>query len=257
MISGLKKQGAAVQAVAVIRQFPETGLVVDRVSLSVQGGEIVALLGPSGCGKSTFLRLIAGLDDPNSGMIQVSQSEGAQSKGFVFQDAHLVPWRSVLDNVALPLELLGTRRAEARERARSQLARVGLGDAVERFPNQLSGGMKMRVSLARALITEPSLLLLDEPFSALDENTRHTLQDEVRRIWETRPLTLIFVTHSVSEAVYLANRAVVFSKRPARILYDAAIDLPSPRHPSLRTDPAFLREMKRIYEAVPIQESPL
>lgn len=249
--------GLLVQAKDVVKRFPESGLVVDHVSLTIEPGEIVALLGPSGCGKSTFLRMIADLEAPTSGAFQIEASCLKGRRSFVFQEAHLVPWRTVLDNVALPLELLGRSLKEARARAEVELQRVGLKEAVSHYPAQLSGGMKMRVSVARALVTEPTLLLLDEPFSALDERTRHALQEELRRIWETRGLTVVFVTHSVNEAVFIANRAVVFSKRPARVLYDAKVGLPDARPPEIRTEPVFLEELKKIYRSVPFQESPL
>jgi NitT/TauT family transport system ATP-binding protein len=231
----------------VRRDFPGTGLVVDRLDLEIRQGEFVSLLGPSGCGKSTILRLIAGLDAPDGGSVEVVSSAGrGQTRGFVFQEANLLPWRTVLENVVLPLELMGKSRVSSLAAARQVLEQVGLADALEKLPAQLSGGMKMRTSLARALVTEPELLLLDEPFAALDENTRHQLQEDLRSLWERRRMTVVFVTHSVSEAAFLSSRAIVFSKRPARILLDRPVQLPSERFKRLRIDATFFEEIELI-----------
>ena len=250
--------GARIEAQKIDRNFPESGKVVDSVSLKIAEGEFVSILGPSGCGKSTFLRLLAGLDRPDGGSLKI-ETGGANAffRSFVFQEAHLVPWRTVLRNVMLPLELLGVSREEAEERARLELDRVHLGDALSKYPKQLSGGMKMRVSVARALVTRPRLLLLDEPFSALDENTRYGLQQELRSIWEAARMTVVFVTHSVSEAVYLSNRVLVFSKRPAKLALDLAIGLPDQRSHALRQSPEFGKQMAAIYSGVPEQIAPL
>jgi NitT/TauT family transport system ATP-binding protein len=169
---------------------------------------------------------------------------------FVFQDAHLLPWRTVLHNAALPLELLGVSRAQRLAVAREELVQVGLGDALERYPAQLSGGMRMRVSLARALVTRPRLLLLDEPFAALDEITRQRLDEQLRGLYLARRMTVIFVTHSIPEATFLADRAVVLSRRPARIVLDAAIELPPQRTAQLRTDAGFARQMRALFAAL-------
>ena len=257
MTNTSRTPAASIEAKEVVRTFPETGKVVDGVSLSIQPGEFVSILGPSGCGKSTFLRMAAGLDRPDAGTLEVIAPRKDQFRSFVFQEAHLLPWRTVLRNVMLPLELSGIGKAEATEQASEALRRVGLLDAVDRFPVQLSGGMKMRVSVARALVTKPSLLLLDEPFSALDELNRHALQDELRALWENTAPTILFVTHSVSEAVFLSNRVLVFSKRPARLLLDTAVHLPETRDASLRTSVEFTRELKNIYSRVSYEEAPL
>jgi NitT/TauT family transport system ATP-binding protein len=248
---------ASLSAQRVERSFPDAGPVVDGVSLSIQPGEFVSILGPSGCGKSTFLRMAAGLDHPTRGTLEVSCPRSTPFRSFVFQEAHLVPWRTVLKNVMLPLELLGVDEKTAREKSQDALEKVGLSDAQGRFPSQLSGGMKMRASVARALVTEPAFLLLDEPFSALDELNRHALQDELRRIWETTRPTILFVTHSVSEAVFLSNRVVVFSKKPARLLLDTQVELPPHRDAALRTSAEFGRELKSIYARVSYEEAPL
>jgi NitT/TauT family transport system ATP-binding protein len=169
---------------------------------------------------------------------------------YVFQDAHLLPWRTVLGNVALPLELRHVARGMAVERAREALEAVGLGDTLPRYPAQLSGGMKMRVSLARALVTSPRLLLLDEPFAALDEITRQGLDEQLRGLWLARRITVLFVTHSIQEAAFLAQRAIVLTRRPARIVLDHNLDLPAERAGATRTSPTFAHEMGVLYEAL-------
>jgi NitT/TauT family transport system ATP-binding protein len=237
-------------ALAGVRRVFEDGTVaLDGIDLTIASGSFVALLGPSGCGKSTLLRLVAGLDAAQGGSVRVRAKEKG-GMAFVFQDAHLLPWRTVLDNVALPLELAGLGRKEARERARRPLADVELTDAETRHPGELSGGMRMRVSIARALVTEPGLLLLDEPFAALDEITRQRLDERLRALWLARGITVAFVTHSLSEAVFLAERAVVMSRRPGRIVLDHAIGLPRERPGLMRTDPVFAEEAALLYRAL-------
>jgi NitT/TauT family transport system ATP-binding protein len=215
---------------------------VDEVSLHVASGEFVAIVGPSGCGKSTLLRMVAGLDRPGRGE--------RQALAYVFQDAHLLPWRSVVDNVGLPLELAGADKATSRGEARTAIEHVGIGEAAERYPAQLSGGMRMRASLARALVARPRVLLLDEPFGALDEITRHGLQVELRRLWHATGITVLFVTHSISEATFLSERVVVLTPRPARVVVDHPVALPSVRDGALRTDAAFAAEMRVLQEAL-------
>ena len=244
-----RAQGASIQIDKLERAFEGTGPVVASLNLTIASGDFVALLGPSGCGKSTLLRLMAGLDRPDHGSIRIDSHGREFFRAFVFQESALLPWATVFDNVMLPLQLMKRDPKEAKAMARATLERVGLQDALHRYPSQLSGGMKMRTSVARALVVEPSLLLLDEPFAALDENTRHRLQDELRALWEKLRMTTVFVTHSVSEATYLANRAIVFSRRPATLLRDRMIELPPERKFSLRTDPRFIREMEFIYSA--------
>lgn len=244
---------ADVVTVGVRRVFPGGVVAVEGVDLDLAKGSFTAFLGPSGCGKSTLLRLIAGLDEPTSGSVTVADELPSARRvpiAFVFQDAHLLPWRNVLDNAALPLELAGVPRAQRHIAARAVLADVGLADAATRLPAELSGGMRMRVSLARALVTSPRLLLLDEPFAALDELTRNRLDDRLRALWRERGTTVIFVTHSITEAVYLAERAVVFSRRPARIVADHKLDLPVERAASLRGEPSFAREVRTLQQAL-------
>ncbi|MCM2281947.1 MAG: ABC transporter ATP-binding protein [Bdellovibrionaceae bacterium] len=245
-VSGL----GALEFHEIRRSFAGTGLVIDGVSATIAPGEFVAILGPSGCGKSTLLRLAAGLDHAQGGEVRFAQANDEPlARGFVFQEAHLLPWLSVLDNVALPLELLGCAKNTALGRARQALDQVGLSEALARYPAELSGGMRMRVSVARALVTEPQLLLLDEPFAALDEDTRHRLQEELRSLWSRRSMTVLFVTHSVSEAVFVADRALVLSTRPARVLADHRIRLPLDRPSQIRTEPEFIAEMKVVSAA--------
>jgi NitT/TauT family transport system ATP-binding protein len=246
----------------VTRMFAGGVLVLNGVSLDVAPGSFVALIGPSGCGKSTLLRLIAGLDQADGGAVRLSgEGEGASERegaddpertsiAYVFQDAHLLPWRNVVDNAALPLELMGMAQAERRDTARAALEQVGLGDAAGRYPAELSGGMKMRVSLARALVTRPRIMLLDEPFAALDELTRQRLDDQLRALWLELGMTVLFVTHSIAEAAYLAERCLVLSRRPARIVLDQQIDLPRARQASLRADPRFARVLGPLQEAL-------
>jgi len=220
--------------------------VLDRIDLEIEQGEFLAIVGPSGCGKSTLLRLIAGLNSPSAGAISVADAALA----LVFQDAHLLPWRTVLDNVALPLELVGIAPAEAKQRASAALGDVELSHAIQRFPDELSGGMRMRVSIARAFVTEPKLLLLDEPFAALDELTRQRLDERLRALWQQRRMTVVLVTHSLAEAAFLADRAVVMSQHPARIVLDHRLNLPTERKSSLRTTADFSREIALLTHAL-------
>jgi NitT/TauT family transport system ATP-binding protein len=242
-------QGARIEVTNGLRRFAGTGLVIDNLNVKIESGEFVSLLGPSGCGKSTLLRLFAGLDVFDQGQVTVESFGRAFFRGFVFQEAQLLPWRTVLTNVSLPGELMGLPRDQALASAREALIRVGLEDSLEKYPNQLSGGMKMRVSVARALVNQPSLLLLDEPFAALDENTRHRLQEDLRSLWEALRMTVVFVTHSISEATFLSDRTLVLSQRPARVLLDHKSTLPMKRSSSVRTDSAFLSEQKLIASA--------
>ncbi len=212
--------------------------------LALAPGEIVALVGPSGCGKSTALRLLAGLEQPVRG--EVVRTPGRGETSVVFQAPTLMPWANAAANVALPLELSGVAKAEARHRADEALAKVGLGQVATLKPAQLSGGMAMRVSLARALVTRPRLLLLDEPFAALDEITRRKLADDVLALWaETRP-AIVFVTHNVEEAVYMAARAVVMSPGPGRSAGETEVAGPLPRPAQFRTTEGFRAAAEKV-----------
>jgi NitT/TauT family transport system ATP-binding protein len=232
----------------VRRSFPDGPTVIADMSLKVAAGEFLAILGPSGCGKSTLLRMIAKLLAPDAGTIATTPAQ--PQTAFVFQDAHLLPWRTVLDNAALPLELQGVERDKRYAAARRELAQVGLADAEQRYPAQLSGGMRMRVSLARALVTAPSLLLMDEPFAALDEITRFNLEVQLRELWRARGMTVLFVTHSISEAAFLANRAIVLARRGGQIILDRPIDLPAERSHGLRADPRLGAHMQELFAAM-------
>jgi NitT/TauT family transport system ATP-binding protein len=213
---------------SVAKIFGNGTKALEDISVDIEPGEFVALLGPSGCGKSTLLRLLAGLDAPSGGAIAWHQTHrpAAGDIGFVFQDATLLPWADAAENVYLPLRLRGLKRAEAEPRVAAALAQVGLTDFSHARPKGLSGGMKMRVSIARALVSEPLLLLMDEPFAALDEFTRHRLQDDLHELWRRTGKTIIFVTHSIYEASYLASRILVMSPRPGRIAADIRTNLP-------------------------------
>jgi NitT/TauT family transport system ATP-binding protein len=218
---------------------------LDPIDLDIGRGEFLSLLGPSGCGKTTLLRIIAGLSEPSGGerrLVLALGERGAPARGrigFVFQDPTLMPWSTVLSNVLLPFRLAGRVGPAERERAATELRAVGLAGFERAYPRQLSGGMRMRVSIARALVTDPDLLLLDEPFAALDEITRIALNDDLLRLWEGRRATVVFVTHSVFESVYLSTRIAVMSARPGRIVANLEIDLPQPRERSLRTSPGY------------------
>ena len=233
---------AALQDVEV--DYRGRGRALGPLSLTIEAGEIVALVGPSGCGKSTALRLLAGLEPATRG--QVHRAVGRGETSVVFQAPTLAPWMSAAANVALPLELAGTPRPEARARAAEALARVGLAGVGESRPAQLSGGMAMRASLARALVTRPRLLMLDEPFAALDEITRRTLADDVLHLWsETRP-AIVFVTHNVEEAAYMASRIVVLTRGPGRIAGEVRVDAPLPRPPGFRAWPVFAEAAEAV-----------
>ncbi len=213
------------------------------LDLGVREHEFLSLLGPSGCGKSTALRLIAGLAEPTSGQITwpntVKSTDRRPAVGFVFQEPTLMPWATVFDNVFLPLRLLGLSKHAVTSRVETVIGMVGLTGFEGAYPRELSGGMKMRVSIARALVTKPTLLLMDEPFAALDEITRFKLNDDLLQLWQGNRWTVIFVTHSVYESVYLSNRIVVMAARPGRAIADIAIDAPYPRMEAFRTSPPY------------------
>jgi len=218
--------------------------VLGPFTLELREGDITALVGPSGCGKSTALRLLAGLEQPTRG--RVARTPGRGETAVVFQAPTLMPWSTALDNVALPLTLAGAPGADARSRAAQALGRVGLEAAARLKPTQLSGGMAMRVSLARALVTEPKLLLLDEPFAALDEITRRRLADDVQTLWsETRP-AIVFVTHNVEEAVYMADRVVVMRSGPGQWAGETRIPGPVPRPAGFRLTPEFRTAAEKV-----------
>jgi NitT/TauT family transport system ATP-binding protein len=227
----------------VTKRFgPAAPPVLDNISLNVQRGEFVTLLGPSGCGKSTLLKLVAGLSPLTAGEIAINGMTPANARpivSFVFQDPTLLPWRTVEKNVSLSLELEGRTREEIAHSSASLLNLVDLTHVASHYPRQLSGGMKMRVSIARALATRPRLLLMDEPFAALDEITRDRMNEELLRLRAEQSWTVLFVTHSVAEAVFLSTRIVLLAPHPGRIAHELPIDLPWPRTATTRESPAF------------------
>jgi NitT/TauT family transport system ATP-binding protein len=225
----------SLQFTGVSKRFDDGTLALLPVSFSALLGELVAIVGPSGCGKSTLLRLAAGLTSASTGTITV----GARNVGYVFQDPTLLPWRSVRRNVELLGELHGVPKPDRRAAAAAAITAVGLAGFEDKYPRALSGGMKMRASLARALTMSPDVFLFDEPFGAVDEITRERLNDELLRLFQARRFSALFVTHSVTEAAFLASRVLVMSERPGRILADLAVPFPYPRLPELRYDPAF------------------
>jgi NitT/TauT family transport system ATP-binding protein len=236
----------------VEKRFGKGVLAVHGLTLAVNAGDFVTFLGPSGCGKSTALKMIAGLLPVSAGTIRIAAPEtrSEQDLGFVFQEPTLMPWATVFDNVWLPLRLAGVSKSVAAERVRTALREVGLSRFEESYPRELSGGMKMRVSIARAMVTRPRILLMDEPFAALDEMTRMKLNDDVVRLSAEHGLTVVFVTHSVYESVYLSNRVIVMAARPGRVEADLSIRTPWPRDRDFRTSPAFADEARRVSETL-------
>jgi NitT/TauT family transport system ATP-binding protein len=230
-------------------------VALSGIDLDVRPGEFVSLIGPSGCGKSTLLRIIGDLIAPSTGEVVVNGKSAHQARldrdyGIVFQDAVLYDWRTVAKNISLPLEMLGWDRRRRAERVRELVELVELGGFEQHHPWQLSGGMQQRVSIARALSFEPSLLLMDEPFGALDEMTRERLNMELLRIWEASGSTVVFVTHSISEAVFLSTRVVVMSPRPGRISGILDIDLPQPRNADTREQPRFFELVTQVRDTL-------
>lgn len=236
--------GFAIEAAAVAKTYPGGTRALDPVDLQVREGEFLTLLGPSGCGKSTLLRMLAGLLPPTSGSIRMAPQMQTTGIGFVFQSPTLMPWASVEANVRLPLVLDGAQ--DVAEPVRRALELVGLGEFARAFPRELSGGMQMRASLARALVKRPRLLLMDEPFGALDEITRHRLDRELSELCAREQLTVLFVTHSIYESVFLSSRVLVMSARPGRIIGEVAIHEPAPRQDGFRNSPRFSQHAAQL-----------
>ena len=228
----------------VSKTFANGVQALDGISLDIEAGEFLSVLGPSGCGKSTLLRLIAGLAPPSAGAID--WPAGKPDIGSVFQEPTLMPWATALANVALPLKLGGVGRSERDARSAEALGHVGLAGFERTWPRELSGGMKMRVSIARALVTAPRLLLMDEPFAALDEITRHRLNADLLALWERSRFTVVFVTHSVFESVFLSQRIAVMAARPGRIVSDLAVAAPYPRTEAFRTSPDYAAHCRLV-----------
>jgi NitT/TauT family transport system ATP-binding protein len=235
------------------KRFANGTIALDSFDLDIHDGEFVSLLGPSGCGKSTALRTVAGLSAPTRGGVEWAQprrNAPGHGIGFVFQEPTLMPWASVASNVRLPLKLKGLSEAQTRARVMQALTHVGLSDFARAYPRELSGGMKMRASIARALVTEPALLLMDEPFAALDEITRFKLNNDLLPDRQEIKRTVIFVTHSVFESVYLSQRIVVLTPRPGRVFTECAIDAPYPRDESFRTSAEYVAFCRRVSQAL-------
>jgi len=232
----------------VSKTFERGTVALDSLNLEVCDGEFVSLLGPSGCGKSTALRIIAGLSSPSKGTVE--WPNGAGEIGFVFQEPTLMPWANVAANVQLPLKLASGEKEASRKAVMQSLDRVGLTDFADAYPRELSGGMRMRTSIARALVTEPQLLLMDEPFAALDEITRFKLNNDLLVVWHALRRTVIFVTHSVFESVYLSRRIVVMTPRPGRVFTEIVIDAPYPRDERFRTSAEYAGFCRQVAEAL-------
>jgi NitT/TauT family transport system ATP-binding protein len=255
MIPSPRTPEPVVSLKGVAKRFANGTQALAGLDLTIASGEFVSLLGPSGCGKSTALRLIAGLGEPSTGAISWRGTKpGARRNGldvgFVFQEPTLMPWTTVANNVALPLALTGVASDIAAQRVAQALERVGLSQFRDAYPRELSGGMKMRVSIARALVTDPPLLLMDEPFAALDEITRFKLNDDLIALWRAVGNTIVFVTHSVFESVYLSSRIVVMAPRPGRIYADLAVDAPFPRDESFRTSAEYAGQCRIVSRAL-------
>jgi NitT/TauT family transport system ATP-binding protein len=253
-VASSRPRPAFLSLTGIGKRFSNGVSVLEDLQLEIASGEFVSLIGPSGCGKSTLLKLVAGLSPVSSGRIQVDGMEPDAARelmSFIFQDATLLPWRTVIRNVELGLELEGAKpAAQRRAKAMELLALVGLSDVAGHYPRQLSGGMKMRVSIARALATRPKLLLMDEPFGALDEMTRDHLNEELLRLREEQRWTALFVTHSVAEAVFLSSRILVLEAKPGRIRRDIPVPFGFPRVPALRSDPAYLALVGEVSQAL-------
>lgn len=233
----------------VEKVWPNGTVALERLNLNIARGELVSLLGPSGCGKSTLLKMFAGLEHPSAGMLRWNgQPTLAQQckMAMVFQEATLMLWATIEENVRLPLTLAGVSKAGSTPQVMQALLAVGLENFLRARPRELSGGMQMRAALARALVIQPDLLLMDEPFGALDEFTRHKLDADIRALWARRNLTVLFVTHSIYEAVWLSSRVIVMGARPGRVIADIAIDGPRERDAAFRTSAAFIRQVAEL-----------
>ena len=262
MSAGPDAAAPAVEVLSAEKTYPNGTRALLPVNLTVQQGEFVTLLGPSGCGKSTLLKMVAGLLAPSEGRLLLwrkpvgdaprhgQAAQPGRGLSFVFQEATLMPWARVMANVRLPLDLAGVPRADSEARVRTALRMVGLENFENALPRELSGGMQMRVSIARGLVTEPALLLMDEPFGALDEITRNRLDSDLLQLWQQKKLTVVFVTHSIYEAVYLSTRVVVMAARPGRVVEEVHIDEPYPRGPDFRVSTAFSHHARRLQECL-------
>ncbi len=247
MDAGVSAGSPLVRMEGVAKTFANGTVALDDLTLAIESGSFTSILGPSGCGKSTALRLIAGLGEATSGTVRLASETARRDIGFVFQEPTLMPWASAFDNVFLPLRLAGRSRSEARKDVDRALDLVGLAGFADAYPRELSGGMRMRASIARALVTKPRLLLMDEPFAALDEIARFKLNDDLLALWKREGWTVVFVTHSVFESVYLSNRILVMTPRPGRIAAEIRVDAPYPRgEAGFRTADAYSRHCREV-----------
>lgn len=237
------------EAADVEKVYPNGTHALSGTSLQIRRGEFVSLLGPSGCGKSTLLKMFGGLEQPTGGSTRVHDAGGREnalqrSMAMVFQEATLMPWARVAENVRLPLKLAGMSREESEPRIQDALERVGLSQFAQVYPRELSGGMQMRVSIARALVVQPSILLMDEPFGALDEFTRNRLDGDLHQLWRERGFTVVFVTHSIYESVFLSSRVVVMAARPGRVIADVPVQTDLPRDEAFRVSAPFVEHCR-------------
>jgi NitT/TauT family transport system ATP-binding protein len=256
MQDGLALQARDVRMEYVDQATGERLLAIDRVDMEITEGEFVSIVGPSGCGKSTFLKIVNGLFPATEGTIEIKQPKAGVAHAMVFQDSSLFPWYTIIDNVAYGLVCQGVPRREAQERAKPLIDLVSLSGFEKKFPYQLSGGMQQRANLARALTVDPEILLMDEPFAALDAQTRELMQAELLRIWNEANKTVLFITHQIDEAIYLSDRVLVMSARPGKILADIAIDLPRPRQLEIKRTPEFIKYADEIWGLIATQLKP-
>ena len=253
MQAGLALEARNVRMEYVDQATGERLLAVDRVDLDIKEGQFVSIVGPSGCGKSTFLKIVNGLFPATDGTIELRRPDHGVAHAMVFQDSSLFPWYTIVDNVAYGLVCQGVPRKEAQARAKPLIDLVSLTGFETKFPYQLSGGMQQRANLARALTVDPEILLMDEPFAALDAQTRELMQAELLRIWNEAHKTVLFITHQIDEAIYLSDRVIVMSARPGRILADIAIDLPRPRKLEIKRSPDFITYADQIWSLIATQ----
>jgi NitT/TauT family transport system ATP-binding protein len=256
MQKGLALHARDVRMEYVDQATGERLLAIDCVDLDIAEGEFVSIVGPSGCGKSTFLKIINGLFPATDGTIEIAAPEMGVDHAMVFQDSSLFPWYTIIDNVAYGLICQGVSKKEAQKRAKPLIDLVSLTGFEKKFPYQLSGGMQQRANLARALTVDPEILLMDEPFAALDAQTRELMQAELLRIWNEAHKTVLFITHQIDEAIYLSDRVLVMSARPGRILADIAIDLPRPRQLEIKRTPGFIRYADEVWGLISSQLKP-
>ena len=257
MKQGLALEARGVRMEYVDKQSGDRLLAVDGVDIDIREGEFVSIVGPSGCGKSTFLKIVNGLFPSTGGMIEIAQPDGGKpAHAMVFQDSSLFPWYTVIDNAAYGLVCRGVPRAQARAKAQPFIDMVSLRGFEQKFPYQLSGGMQQRANLARALTVDPAILLMDEPFAALDAQTRELMQAELLRIWNEAGKTVLFITHQIDEAIYLSDRVLVMSARPGKIMADISIDIPRPRQLEVKRSPRFIEYADDIWRLISTQLRP-